>query len=496
MRRWQLLWFAVLVVLVAPAAAHIAQVPYNLPVPFSMYAYGATGALVASFVVVGYFARSAPAGLGEAGRVVTEHPLVRFIGSGVARAVLQGLAVAALALSIASGFGAASQVSAAFNITFFWIICLLGYTYLTALIGDWYPLLNPWQALADWCFGAARSRPVRRAYPSWLGYYPALAWYLLLIWFELSGKSTPLALSCALIGYTVLTLAGVRVFGATAWMRHGEVFGVFFRMVAKMAPLDVDARQPAIAVRLRAPFVGCLQERPDHFSLVIFVLFMLSSTAFDGVHETLAWVSIFWRYLYPVLAAVIATHSKHQYLVLVNFFYYWQWLMLFVSPLFYLGIYWGFIAMTRRVTRSERTVRELAVAFTFSLIPIAFVYNVSHYFTEFVGQAPAILAIISDPFGLGWNLFGTRDLGWQDYMFEAGTVWHTQVWLILAGHIVSVYLAHLEALRIFRTRREATISQLPMLLLMMALTTIGLWILSLPIAAGQVLLPPGVGTPQ
>ncbi len=127
---------------------------------------------------------------------------------------------------------------------------------------------------------------------------------------------------------------------------------------------------------------------------------------------------------------------------------------------------------------------------------IAFVYNLSHYFTLFVGQAPAILSIVSDPFARGWDLFGTRDLGWQDYMFEAGTVWHAQVWLILAGHIVSVYLSHMEALRIFRSRREATVSQLPMLLLMMALTTIGLWILSLPIASGQVMLPPAANAPQ
>jgi hypothetical protein len=60
-------------------------------------------------------------------------------------------------------------------------------------------------------------------------------------------------------------------------------------------------------------------------------------------------------------------------------------------------------------------------------------------------------------------------------------VWHTQVWLILFGHIVSVYLAHLEALRVFPTRRQATLSQLPMLLLMVGFTTIGLWILSQPL---------------
>jgi len=66
---------------------------------------------------------------------------------------------------------------------------------------------------------------------------------------------------------------------------------------------------------------------------------------------------------------------------------------------------------------------------------------------------------------------------------DASVVWHTQVWLILFGHIVSVYLAHLEALPMVPTRRQATLSQLPMLLLMVGFTTIGLWILSQPLGS-------------
>ena len=68
-------------------------------------------------------------------------------------------------------------------------------------------------------------------------------------------------------------------------------------------------------------------------------------------------------------------------------------------------------------------------------------------------------------------------------------MWHTQVGLILLGHIVGVYLAHVVALRNFSNTQRAVLSQLPMLLLMVIFTTMGLWILSLPIASGQVLQP-------
>jgi hypothetical protein len=61
-------------------------------------------------------------------------------------------------------------------------------------------------------------------------------------------------------------------------------------------------------------------------------------------------------------------------------------------------------------------------------------------------------------------------------------VWHTEVALILIGHVISVYLAHRVALRLFSSRREAMVSQLPMLMLMVAYTVLGLWVISLPFA--------------
>ena len=39
------------------ASAHFFTQPYTLPVPFSLYAFGAASALLLSFVVIGLFAR-------------------------------------------------------------------------------------------------------------------------------------------------------------------------------------------------------------------------------------------------------------------------------------------------------------------------------------------------------------------------------------------------------------------------------------------------------
>jgi hypothetical protein len=64
---------------------------------------------------------------------------------------------------------------------------------------------------------------------------------------------------------------------------------------------------------------------------------------------------------------------------------------------------------------------------------------------------------------------------------QASTVWYAQVVLIVLGHIVAVYLAHLRAGERFRTAQRALLSQYPMLLLMVLYTMTSLWILAQPI---------------
>jgi len=63
----------------------------------------------------------------------------------------------------------------------------------------------------------------------------------------------------------------------------------------------------------------------------------------------------------------------------------------------------------------------------------------------------------------------------------AGFVWYSQVALIVAGHVIAVYLAHSISLRLLRDPVHAFRSQLPMLVLMVLYTITSLWILAQPI---------------
>jgi hypothetical protein len=108
-------------------------------------------------------------------------------------------------------------------------------------------------------------------------------------------------------------------------------------------------------------------------------------------------------------------------------------------------------------------------------------YHLAHYFSLLLTAGQFVIPLASDPFGFGWNLFGTAgykvDLGiLSPYVF-----WYSAVALIVAGHAVAVFVAHLEAWRLFGNRRAALASQVPLLVLMVAYTMLSLWILAQPI---------------
>jgi len=468
-----------------PAFAHGFGRLYNLPVPFWLYAWGAAAALILSFAVVGWFVAQPAAPGAGAGRDLGQARWVAVLRRVRLVPVLRMLAVAALLLCIATGLFGSRDPYRNFSMTFFWVIFVLGFAYLTALIGNLYAAINPWRVLAEWLQrivpGYARGR-VR--YPEALGAWPALAFYLAFIAFELFSLGRPFSLAVMLLAYTGINLAGVWLVGAQAWFRHCEFFGVFLRLVALMAPLDYVRGEGAPSVlRWRRPLSGTLQERPQSLGLVVFVLFMLASTAYDGLRSTQPWVGLFWNDPTGVLTRWAGQPPIQAYATVLPWYKVWDRFWLLAAPFVYFGVYLAFIALTRWAARSERPVRELALDFAYALLPIALVYNVTHYFTLLLTQGVKAASLLSDPFGWGWNLFGTAMLWRAPILPDLGWVWHAQVGLILLGHIASVYLAHRVALRVFPARGRAVLSQLPMLGLMVAFTVAGLWILAQPLTA-------------
>ena len=118
-------------------------------------------------------------------------------------------------------------------------------------------------------------------------------------------------------------------------------------------------------------------------------------------------------------------------------------------------------------------------------MPIAIGYHLAHYLSYLLLHGQMIWPLLSDPLNLGWNLFGGREHQIDIAAVGMGFVWLFAVAAIVIGHVAAVALAHGEALRAQALKRGpphiAVMSQLPMLIFMVAYTMLSLWILSQPI---------------
>ena len=84
------------------------------------------------------------------------------------------------------------------------------------------------------------------------------------------------------------------------------------------------------------------------------------------------------------------------------------------------------------------------------------------------------------PSGRGWDLFGTAGYRVAVGVVGARFAWYLAVIAIVAGHVVTIFLAQVQAMVILPERRPALRSQAPMTALMVAFTIISLSILGEP----------------
>jgi hypothetical protein len=136
--------------------------------------------------------------------------------------------------------------------------------------------------------------------------------------------------------------------------------------------------------------------------------------------------------------------------------------------------YVGAMRVAAGVTAKEPTA--LVLTFLHSLVPIALAYAVAHYFSLFVFEGQSAFALVSDPLGRGWDLFGSADRRVDYRLVSTSTIAWVQAAAIVVGHVVGVVLAHDRAVALFE-RRRATRSQEPLLGVMVAYTVGGLLLL-------------------
>jgi hypothetical protein len=476
-----------------PARAHGFGQRYDLPLPLDLYLAGAGGAVALSFVIVALVFRVSPPNGGRPGIDLLHFRPVHILLHPAVIAVLQTISVGLFLLVLATGFFGTQNTLENFAPTFVWIIWWVGLAYVTALAGNIWPTINPWSILftgLEWVLrrlgGRGRLDPAF-TYPSWLGVWPAVALFGLFAWFELifEAAKVPATLATAMLIYSGITWLGMAAFGREVWLARGEAFSLAFGVLGRFAPIDRPERDhpdgPLSHWYLRPYAGGLITKRPCSLSMTVFVLLMLSTVTFDGFMETplhaglLEWIGS-EPLFHPLL---LKLHELGLDLIVVL-----DSLMLAVFPLLFLLVYLGFSWLAKEVSDSELPVMQIAGHFVLSLVPIAIAYHLAHYLSYLLLAGQLIIPLASDPFGTGWDIFGTTNYSIDIGIIGAKFVWYTAVIAIVVGHVFAVGVAHFVALRVFGSASVALKSQYPFLVLLVAYTMLSLWILSQPIVGG------------
>jgi hypothetical protein len=437
----------------AAAEAHGLVQRSNLPIPDWLFGWAAAIVLVASFAGLAVLWprprlqtpswRPLPGGVG------------RVLGSRAVEVLCGAVGVAVLVVIVIAGYvgggSALDNLAPTFILIDFWV----GLAFASVLFGDLFAAFSPWRAIR---------LPGFRPYPRAWGRFPAALGLLFFTWIELvSGwGEKPGTLTTAVVGYTVYTLAAQAVFGTETWTRNGETFGVYYNLFSRMSIWERRGR----VIGLRPP-LGGLPRLDVVPGTVPFVIVMIGSTTFDGFSQGELWKSLSVD-LTRALDGIFGADAAVKVVATLG-------LLIAVAAI---GLFYRLGIEGARSVGGGMDAARLRGAFIHTLVPIAMAYIAAHYlsFLLFEGQASFYLA--SDPFGEGWDLFGTASRAIDYNWISQTATWYLQVAAVVAGHVAALILAHDRALALYRDPRAAVRSQYWMLAVMVGFTSLALWLLA------------------
>jgi hypothetical protein len=442
---------------------------YDLPAPLLYYIFAAGGVVLISFVLVVTFAGD------QLGSKAIQYPrravpsLLPLARSPLPRAVGGTIGVLALLALVITGLFGSSNPALNPSEYITWIYFWAGLVIVSGLVGNLWYLLNPWTAIYDVVARLVPLRPVRKL-PN-VGWWPAAAAYFAFACLELTSgmANRPQFVAVLAIVYTVVTLAGMVVFGRDEWLDHCEAFTVLFGVVGRFGPFEAERDETGAisAVYVRPWGVGLLKPIKAGWDRVFFVILMLSTLAFDGILGTPAWQD-FNITLEPVWLPMGQLG-----------FFFVKTLGLTLVTVGFLLVFIAFIEMVIYFGNRKVDLLTTATGFAFTLVPIALVYNAAHNYSYVMLQSQSLFPLFNDPLQKGWHLWPAVAGLQPSFVFtQASTIWFAQIILIVVGHVIAVYLSHLRAGERFRTAQRVLLSQYPMLILMVTYTMTSLLILA------------------
>lgn len=338
----------------------------------------------------------------------------------------------------------------------FWTGVWIALPLASMVLGNLWAGLSPWLApvrIARVLLGRSGSVGLAR-----LGHWPAVAGLFAFSWFQMVGMAPddPRVLAqAALVYWGVIFVAAV--LEGEDWLQRGEFLTVFFGMVARIAPVWRERAGGRVRWFAGFPAAQVLRMPALTASEVAFVTLALAGLTFDGLSETFFWLALVGEnpLEFTGRSAVQGVNTA--------------------------GLIGVWAATVLAILAALRLGRALGGGFAagpvvLSFLAIAAGYHAAHYLVMLLTAGQFTLSALNDPLFRGdawlglppfYVSFGFLSVGWV-----VTTVYAAQFVAILGAHLLAVVLA----LRLAGAGRW--VAHLPLTVLMVGYTVLGLWLLS------------------
>ncbi len=410
-----------------------------------------------------------------------------------------------------------TNIAPVFTWTIWWGLLV----FIVLFFGKAFCMACPWDAIAGLVQRGSvykQRLPLRTLnlpWPKWASnIYPATVLFIGLTWLELGFGVTRHAQATAVLGLlmVVLVLGSAVVFERRSFCRYGCLIGRISGLYAMFAPVELRPKSTKVCNACKnkdcvqgndlamacptfeAPFelsrntyctlcTECVRACPHNnfrFNLRPFgadlkeesefrkdeaylAVVLLALTSFHGLTMTPTWYNCTdW------VEALFGVGYKSAFSILM--------LACIVLPA---ALFGGIAWIGNGMTSSRIGTSKVFSAFAFPLVPIALFYHVAHNVMHFFREAQYLVPRLSDPFGFKTNFFGTAKIVYGP-LLSLDVIWYVQIFLILTGHIFGIVLSETIARKLFKTKRDVRLVQIPMLVVMILFSLYSLWLIHQP----------------
>lgn len=317
-----------------------------------------------------------------------------------------------------------------------WVFLWIGIPVLGLVFGDIYSKFNPLSIIPS---------PEKKPSTVWF----AAALFLGLTWFELVWRKPGNPTHIGIVFILLMLITTVT------------------RIIFSKASIEVDPLHllhhlyAKLRFTLSKPIYKNMLENIANLSnfkgMEYFILLMIGTVTYDGLRGTTFWYNLFGSSTLDITFSTFAFFGIN--IIIIGSYRFACWFAL-------------------KVSGEKQDLNNISLLFGHTMLPIAFAYHVTHYLSLLLYESQTILYRLNDPYGIGWNLFGIDDVS-INYFLTPVALWGIQVFVTLAGHMLSVVLAHDLAIKLFG-HQQSDKTQYIFLLITVGLTLQALFVLSVP----------------